>query len=392
MTNQTADSRRAVAGPWYELFSRGSRDWLRHNEKIREAVRQQLPQVVANGTFEGGGAQTVRVPVRMLEHAHFRLRGGERNFGAGQGKAQPGDVLGPAAAPGGTAGNGPGGTDGGGIEFLLEFKVDDVVDWLWEELALPNLKARVGQVERSDWIREGWDRRGAQSRLDRRRSLREAVKRRAVQPGGAPFTNDDLRFRQLARREQPAIQAAVFFVMDVSASMSGEDRRLAKAFFFWVLQGLRRQYRNLDLVFVAHTDEAWQFSEEQFFEVSGSGGTVSSTAFRKVLELIADRYAPERWNNYVLYASDGDNATQDRDAATSALQELAARTNYLAYTEILRTTGTRPPSEVTTLFDALVSRGCAAGHFRLTEQSDIWNAVRTFFSNNAAASAMEPRP
>jgi len=32
---------------WYELFSRGSRDWLRHSEKIREAVREHLPQIVA---------------------------------------------------------------------------------------------------------------------------------------------------------------------------------------------------------------------------------------------------------------------------------------------------------------------------------------------------------
>jgi len=392
MTDLTADSERASGALWYELFSRGSRDWLRHNEKIREAVREQLPQVIANGTFNGGGAQTVRVPVRMLEHAHFRLRGNGRGSGAGQGKANPGDVLGQTSPPGGTPGQGPGGTDGGGIEFVLEFKVDDVVDWLWEELELPNLKARIGKVEQSDWIREGWDRRGAQSRLDRRRSLREAIKRRAIQPGGVPFANDDLRFRQLARREQPAIQAAVFFVMDVSASMSDEDRKLAKAFFFWVLQGLRRQYRNLDVLFVAHTDEAWQFDEEQFFQVTGSGGTVSSTAFHRVAELIGERYAPERWNNYVFYASDGDNATQDREAAGEALEQLARQTNYIGYTEILRTPGMRLPSEVTQLFEALESRGRAAGHFRLREQGDIWDAVRTFFKGSAAAAGNEVAP
>ena len=66
MANQTADPGHATAGAWYELFSRGSRDWLRHNEKIREAVRQQLPEVVANGTFDGGGAQTVRVRYRGI--------------------------------------------------------------------------------------------------------------------------------------------------------------------------------------------------------------------------------------------------------------------------------------------------------------------------------------
>ena len=59
---------------WYELFSRGSRDWLRHSEKIREAVREHLPQVVAGSDIIGDGARTVRVPVRMLEHYRFKLR------------------------------------------------------------------------------------------------------------------------------------------------------------------------------------------------------------------------------------------------------------------------------------------------------------------------------
>ena len=33
--------------PWYDLFSRGARDWLRHNEKVREAVKDTLPDLLA---------------------------------------------------------------------------------------------------------------------------------------------------------------------------------------------------------------------------------------------------------------------------------------------------------------------------------------------------------
>ena len=155
------------------------------------------------------------------------------------------------------------------MQLLLEFKVDDIVDWLWEEMQLPNLKARVGPSEESDWIREGWDRRGARSRLDRRRSFKEMVKRRG-NPGATPtFIDEDLRFRQLARRRQPAMHAVVFFMLDVSGSMSDRDRKLAKTFFFWVVQGLRREYRSLETVFVAHTTEAWEFTEPEFFQVSG---------------------------------------------------------------------------------------------------------------------------
>ena len=48
---------------WYDLFSRGARDWLRHNDKVRDAVRQHLPQIVAGADVLNGGASTVRVPV-----------------------------------------------------------------------------------------------------------------------------------------------------------------------------------------------------------------------------------------------------------------------------------------------------------------------------------------
>src|SRR5688572_25004117 len=122
---------------WYELFSRGARDWLRHDEKVRESVRQHLPQIVAGGEVINAGSRTVRVPVRMLEHYHFRLRKPEEQQGVGQGNVKPGDVL-QRPQRGQGHEKGPGGTDEGEIQLLLEFKIDDIVDWLWEEMQLPN--------------------------------------------------------------------------------------------------------------------------------------------------------------------------------------------------------------------------------------------------------------
>src|ERR1700691_2851171 len=81
------------AAKWYELFSRGARDWLRHDEKVRESVRANLPAVIAGAAISNEGARTVRVPVRMLEHHHFRLRRADEAQGAGQGKAKPGVVF-----------------------------------------------------------------------------------------------------------------------------------------------------------------------------------------------------------------------------------------------------------------------------------------------------------
>jgi len=370
---------------WYELFSRGARDWLRHNEKVREAIHRHLPEMIAGADVLGGGARTVRVPVRMLEHYHFRLRPPEQAGGVGQGAARPGDQLG-AAAPGQSGDErGAGGREDGGIEFLLEFKIDEIVDWLWQELKLPNLRARIGAAEDVSWTREGWDRKGARSRLDRRRSLRESMKRRRPEQPAPALVDDDLRFRQLARRAQPATQAVVFMVMDVSASMTDHDRKLAKSFFFWAVQGLRREYRHLDTVFVAHTTEAWQFSEEQFFQVSGSGGTVASSGFLKVHELMREHYGPARYNVYVFYASDGDNAESDHDAAARVLGEIATGASYCGYLEI--DTGSRRSSETETrrIFRELADAGHAAGACAVSKPEDIWSAVRHFFAHEAAA-------
>src|SRR6202012_1074280 len=213
---------------------------------------------------------------------HFRLRNPRDSQGVGQGDAKPGDVLADGQPDQGSE-KGEGGQGDGGIHLMLDIKMDDSVEWLWEEMQLPNLKSRVGPSDDSDWVREGWDRRGARSRLDRRRSVKELVKRQGL-GGPKTFTDEDLRYRQLARRRQPAVHAVVFFVLDVSGSMSDRDRKLAKTFFFWVVQGLRREYRSLETVFVGHTTEAWEFTEPEFFQVSGTGGTVSSTRFNKVRE------------------------------------------------------------------------------------------------------------
>ncbi|MGH8143008.1 MAG: DUF444 family protein [Steroidobacteraceae bacterium] len=394
MSNDDDGFVRPAINAWYELFSRGSRDWLRHGEKVREAVREHLPQIVAGADVINNGARTVRVPVRLLEHYRFRLRSHAQTQGVGQGKVKPGDVLGRPDAEPGEGRKGAGGTERGGIELMLEFKVDDIIDWLWEELQLPNLQARVGASEESDWKREGWDRRGARSRLDRRRSLKEATKRRTLEPDSPAFRDEDLRYRQLTRRRQPATRAAVFFLLDVSGSMTERDRQLAKTFFFWVAAGLRREYRSLEIVFVAHTTEAWEFSEGEFFNVTGTGGTVTSSGLAKVREIAGSRFDPAGYNIYLFYASDGDNAVDDRARARTELQVLAGMARYSGYLEISPNVARSVHTEALRLFDEAAATGLPVGRFRITVPDDIAGAVRHFFTaesrSGSAESGSEP--
>ena len=377
---------------WYDLFSRGARDWLRHNDKVREAVQQHLPELIAGPDLISGPQQrSVQVPVRLLEHARLRLAEGRSERGAGQGEGKEGDVLRHAEAEaiaGDGENKGEGGSGEGEVRLLLEFSIDDIMDWIWEDLKLPELKPRPGsRVDEVEFVREGWDKRGARSRLDRRRTVKEAIKRRAVQADPVPFTNDDLRFRQLVARPRPSTSAVILFAIDVSASMTQAERKLAKSFFFFALQGIRRKYAKVETRFIAHTTHAWEFSEGEFFQVSGIGGTIASSAFRLALDIVRREYDPAAHNVYLFYASDGENFSEDRGAATSALAELCGLLNYVGYVETLPGTPRTMDTEMRRLCSELERRGLPIGSSVLAAADDVWRALRKFFSHEAGEAA-----
>jgi len=182
------------------------------------------------------------------------------------------------------------------------------------------------------------------------------------------------------RKRQPAMRAAVFFLLDVSGSMTERDRQVSKTFFFWVAAGLRRQYRSLDIVFVAHTTEAWEFNEEDFFKVTGSGGTVASTGFAKVHEVMQSRFSPANYNVYLFYASDGDNAADDRVPARSELEAIAKVARYAGYVEISAASTRGTQSETFRLFQEIAATGLPSGQFSITGPDDVAAAVRHFFT------------
>jgi uncharacterized sporulation protein YeaH/YhbH (DUF444 family) len=389
--------RLAAETPWYDLFSRGARDWLRHNEKVRDAVKDTLPELLSSSDLmTGSGSRTVAVPVKFLEHARLRLADAAVQQGAGQGRGEPGDVLQPGREEGSEPGQ-QGGTGDGEIRFVVELKLDEIVDWLWEELKLPELKPkRSATMDQAEYTREGWDKRGARSRLDRRRTMKEAVKRHAIQGNASgngslaideepiSLVNDDLRFRQLVRRPSPATSAAVIFALDVSGSMDEAQRRLAKQFFFFALQGIRRQYAKVETVFLAHAAQAWEFDESQFFQASSSGGTVTSSVARLALDVMETRYDPSRYNVYFFYASDGENAAEDRDEARATLAEIAAQVNYTGYCETGGVATFRPrDTQLAEIFTELKGTGLSVGTSHLASQDDVWGAIREFFTQQS---------
>ncbi len=375
--------------PWYALFSRGARDWLRHNEKIRESVQQNLPGLICgNDLITGTENRMVHVPVRVLEHARFRLVEKSRSNAhhVGQGQAQPGEVL-QTGQPGQDNGEVRAASGEGEVRLLLEIQVDDIIDWIWDELKLPELQPkRKPALHDKEFSREGWDKHGARARLDRRRTAKEAVKRRTIQNDPVPFSNEDLRFRPLIHKQTPTTSAVVIFGLDVSASMTEAERKLAKTFFFFALEGIRRKYGKVETRFIAHTTQAWEFSESEFFQVTGTGGTGASTAFHRAVDMIKSEYDPSQHNIYFFYASDGENFTEDRNAAISGLTQLTSMLNFVGYVETAPGNPRVMESEMGMICKQLEQSGASLGSCVLNQPEDVWKAIRQFFQQDSSQS------
>jgi len=139
----------------------------------------------------------------------------------------------------------------------------------------------------------------------------------------------------------------------------------------------------VDVRFVAHTTEAWEFPEQEFFEVSGSGGTSASSAFLLTRDLLAKHYEPSQYNAYLFYASDGENAIDDRQPAADALRALCDRLNYIGYIETRLGPARYTQTDMRTLLAELPDGGARISSHAVSDIHDVWQAIRHFFVQQA---------
>ncbi|MED4164922.1 DUF444 family protein, partial [Halalkalibacterium halodurans] len=135
-----------------------------------------------------------------------------------------------------------------------------------------------------------------------------------------------------------------------------------------------------DIEFIAHHTEAKVVSEEDFFSKGESGGTICSSAYRKALELINEKYDPARYNIYPFHFSDGDNLTSDNARCLKLVHELMESSSMFGYGEV------NQYSRHSTLMNAY--KNLKDPRFRsyvLKEKGDVYRAMKTFFKKEEEA-------
>jgi uncharacterized protein len=407
-----------------ERSDRSAGDRLRHRQKVRESIRENIADIIAEESIIGKNKdRVIKVPLRGIKE--YRFVYGENSPGAaqGDGDSQPGQVVGKSGKDGPGKGDERAGDRPGVDYYETDVTLEELIDIMFEDLELPNLERRALREIQSDYStkRKGYRKVGIRVRLDKRRTARQRVMRvlAAQRRNGAgaaqseeeleadddaaldeldqtpsanvgsipalkrrrhPFHQDDLRYKHIEVDTKEESNAAVICIMDTSGSMDTMKKYLARSFFFLLYQFISTRYRNVEIVFIAHHTEANEVTEEEFFHKGESGGTFISSGYARALQIIAERYHPSLWNVYAFHCSDGDNFDSDNPAALKAAEELAEICNLFGYGEIKPLGSRYYESSMLNVF-----RRIQAPNFHtvlIERKEDIWPSFKAFLAKD----------
>ncbi|HUO05201.1 MAG TPA: sporulation protein YhbH [Candidatus Binataceae bacterium] len=399
-----------------ERSDRSAGDRLRHRQKVRESIRENIADIIAEESIIGKDRdRVIKVPLRGIKEYRFVYGDNTPGAAQGDGDSRPGQVVG-KKGEGEGQGDGHAGDRPGVDYYETDVTLEELIEIMFEDLELPNLERRALREVATDQAarRKGYRKVGIRVRLDKRRTAKQRITRMlaserrkgagapassAGTPPAAdgtpaqnlletpaarkrrfPFHQDDLRYKHVEVDTKEESNAAVICIMDTSGSMDTMKKYLARSFFFLLYQFISTRYRNVEIVFIAHHTEASEVTEEEFFHKGESGGTFISSGYQRALQIIAERYHPSLWNLYAFHCSDGDNFDSDNPAALKAAEELADICNLFGYGEIKPLGSRYYESSMLNVF-----RRIAAPNFHtvlIERKEDIWPSFKAFLAKD----------
>ncbi len=386
---------RPFHSPDAERSDRAAGDRQRHREKVRQAIRENIADIIAEESIIGKDRdRIIKVPIRGIKEYRFVYGNQSPGVGQGDGDSEPGQVIG--KQPGEGEGKPDRAGDRPGVDYYeTDVSLDELIELMFEDLELPDLeRKRLRSIPATRvFKRKGYRQVGIRIRLDKRRTARAKLRRRLAtarnpeqpeRPAGRrfPFHDDDLTYRHIIADTKLESNAAVVCIMDTSGSMDTMKKYLARSFFFLLYQFIRSKYQNVEIAFIAHHTEANEVTEDEFFHKGESGGTLISSGYQRALDIIAERYHPSLWNVYAFHCSDGDNFDADNAAALRTAKELTEVCNLFGYGEIKPLGSRYYESSMLNIF-----RRLDAENFQtvlIERKEDVWPSFRALLAKDRA--------
>ena len=393
------------------VADRSASDRRRHKKKIEDAIKDGVHNIVAEESIIGqDGKKKIRIPVRGIKEYRFVYgnNGQNKKVGSAPGKnITRGQQVGKTQKPspeGSQAGENP-----GEEYYEVEITLEELTHYLFSDLELPDLdKKTLKNIVGEKVKRHGYRPHGIRPRLDKKKTAINRIRRKAaterlnkelIASGSDaarepeenfPYRENDIVYRHIKKDIKESSNAVIFFLMDISGSMTQKKKFLARSFYFLLYHFINARYENTEVVFVAHDTNAYEVDEEKFFKRGNAGGTIVSAGLDKVHEIIKKRFHPSSWNIYCFQCSDGDNWPTDMERACNAAESLKNVCQLFGYCEIEpdqeRLKWMSEDSRMSSAYQALVSRQFKIVKIHIKE--DIWPAFKKLLGKRAQTMEM----
>lgn len=203
------------------------------------------------------------------------------------------------------------------------------------------------------------------------------------------FEDVDLRYRKHDRIQVKASDAVLVMIMDISGSMDEDKKRMARKFFSLQYAFIKRRYPQTDLIFIAHTDEPEEMTEEEFFTTRKSGGTIVSPAWALAHQIIRERYDAAQTNIYVSYAGDGDNWDSDNPLVIEEVEGsgMLAKLRHAVYVQVgqsfAASYGSGPG--LWNVMQSIASTNKKLDLTKIADENDVFDAFKNLYGKKAKA-------
>ncbi len=318
------------------------RDANRFKQIVRGKIQSDLRKYVTQGEMIGKtGGEFVSIPMPQIDLPEFRY-GLNNSGGAGQGDGEVGTPIGRPGQQG--QGTQPGGAGEAPGQHILEVELslDELAEILGEELELPHIepKGQANIIEEKDRY-TGIRQTGPESLRHFKRTYKRALRRQIASntydsgdPRVIPIREDKL-YRSWKTIALPQANAVVLYLMDVSGSMTDDQKEIVRIESFWIDTWLRSQYDGVSTRYIIHDALAREVDQHTFYHTRESGGTRISSAYRLALKILEEDHPADDWNVYLFHFSDGDNWGEDNRHCLGLLRDqLLPRCNLFCYGQV----------------------------------------------------------
>lgn len=217
-------------------------------------------------------------------------------------------------------------------EFTFTLTKQEFLDLYFSGMQLPEfIKESLCGATKKKMKRHGYSKEGVPARLDLLKTLKQAIARRIATSSTRYLDGSDLRYKHYVKHPFPIHKATMILLMDVSGSMGEFEKSLAKKFFLLLYLFLNTVYKEVEVVFIRHTQEAKEVTEQEFFYGTETGGTVVSSGLKLIKDILETRIDLSTTNVYISQASDGDSWEEDDGPIKALMEELLQKVQYFAY-------------------------------------------------------------